>query len=553
MKDTFAVSNPILTDCKPGYSFFFNLIRQECAGTALPSLHRICTLMRKMGVQSFTREELHPNQEIEDEREAAAIRTGGAVGIKAVRFTFFRNYPGPDKWLELQADDILGYAVLVTLTLPAGPPRCYILESVVKTPSFWIPSQEGKARPEGVTNYYVHNCREFETSVGTTSEHRNFSLKGSFFSQQNDLTHVCAHAALRMAINSSPAASDQKLTNKRINEELGICHDQKRVGKYSSGEKSVGLESEEIVEVIKKLGWNEQSWDFENKPAIDFAEFIYPLIESGLPVILGIRNPWTAHVLAVLGHTLNSDRWIPEARHGYGSFPISPYISTSAWVDHFIVNDDNYGMYVTLPTEPLRNILVPKFNPNLHAALAIGLVPTDVTISGYAVEQSAASLARKLVNLITPAPANRWLLLLKEMLKETGDSRERGQHLVCRTLLRSKENYLEVMNNVTDDQEHPLAEAEKQLLENSLPSRFWVTEITVPNLYTGNKRKLGDIVTATAVNEQQYLSGEMFHFCWLPGISLSGPGLKNGPHGWSLMGHIPLLRGASQERQSLEW
>src|SRR5207245_4114204 len=140
----------------------------------------------------------------------------------------------------------------------------------------------------------------------------------------------------------------------------------------------------------------------------------------------------TAHVLAVVGHTLNSDRWTPEARHGYGAFPISPYISTSAWADHFIVGDDNFGMYVTLPSESIRNMLVPKYNPNLNASLAIGLVPSDVNVTGYYVEQSAASLATKIIEHTNPTALNRWFHLLKETRQ-----RESVQRLVCRTLLVS--------------------------------------------------------------------------------------------------------------------
>src|SRR5262249_11744473 len=152
----------------------------------------------------------------------------------------------------------------------------------------------------------------------------------------------------------------------------------------------VGLTAEQIVKMVQFVGWKEHVAQFYLNPAIDYEAFIYPIIESGCPTILGVHNARTAHVLAVLGHTWNSDRWSPEENQGYGSFPINPYLSSSAWVDHFIVSDDNFGMYSTLPTEGIRNILVPKHNPNLHAALAIGMMPAGVDISGYGAEQKAA-------------------------------------------------------------------------------------------------------------------------------------------------------------------
>src|SRR5437660_1727073 len=130
MKDTFATTEPIVVDCRPGFSFFFDLIRNECGGLECAPLHRVFTLMRKMGVQCFTREDLAPNQEILDEQDAAAIRTGGDVALKAVRLSFFRDLPKQGSWQELAGKELLGYAVLVSMALPDGSARCFILESV---------------------------------------------------------------------------------------------------------------------------------------------------------------------------------------------------------------------------------------------------------------------------------------------------------------------------------------------------------------------------------------------------------------------------------------
>ncbi|HXT39016.1 MAG TPA: hypothetical protein VN887_03240 [Candidatus Angelobacter sp.] len=511
--------------------------------------------MRKMGVQCFVREELASNQEIEEEKQATVTRTnGGVVTLTALRLTFFRDRPPSMAWRNLAGMECLGYAVLITLTLPDNSKRPYILESVIRFPSLWTPTESAGVQANAVTNYYLHSCREFETVIGKAKENLTFRVNGSFFCQQNDLTHVCAHAALRMGINSSPAFTGPKLTNKFINDQLGIDHSEaegKRIGKYSPEAHSVGLSTEQIVCIVNKLGWKEHVAEFDLNPDIDYEAFIYPLIESGCPTILGVHNPATAHVLAVLGHTLNSDRWTPEARLGYGAFPITPYISTSAWADHFIVNDDNFGMYVTLPAESIRNILVPKHNPNLHAALAIGLVPPDVTISGYGAEQAAAGLAEKLVRLTDPTPQNRWLHLLKHETHECKPTHDASQRLVCRTLLCKRQEYLGIMKTVEDDKGNRLTPTEIQTLEKILPERFWVTEITVPNLYTGNKRKLGDILTPAKGTGKEFLTGAMMLFFWFPGLSWHEP--LTSMQGWSLFGHIPLLRGASQSKQLLEW
>src|ERR1041384_2395103 len=131
-----AESAPKVTDCRVPYSFFFHLIAKEWHGNNSDPLHRICTLMRKMGVQSFVREVLEPNQEIKDETEAAVVRTGRPVNSKAARVTFFRTLPESRDWRDIPKGDILGYAVILTLELELEK-RCYIFESVVKEPTFW--------------------------------------------------------------------------------------------------------------------------------------------------------------------------------------------------------------------------------------------------------------------------------------------------------------------------------------------------------------------------------------------------------------------------------
>jgi hypothetical protein len=540
MVDAFANAEPELIQCPVGFSFFFDLIQKECGGRNPATLHRICSLMRKMGVSCFIRETLDLNTELKQEQEDATARTGGAVSLTAVRLSFFRD--GSLKvWADAAGKELLGYAVVVTITLPDGQQRCYIVEAIVRLPTLWVDSG-GQARPEVVTNHYVHCCRDFNTTIGTKDQNFPFTLRGSYFCQQNDLTHVCAHAALRMGINSSAAYHGGKLTNQRINQLLGINHTSKKVGKYPPEKESAGVAAAEIRTVVEKMGWRAQVASFVSNPAIDYEDFIYPIIESGHPVILGVYNPRTAHVLAVVGHTLNTDRWSPEARHGYGAFPIAPYISTSAWADHFIVNDDNFGMYVTVSTESIRNLLVPKHNPNLHAAFAIGLVPSGVTIAGYSVEQATAMVATKVLEKVNPTAENRWLGHLK-------DSRRR---LVCRTFLTEKKTYILSLEKTPDDQGNLLVPAEVALLQKTLPDEFWLTEISVPNLYTGNKRKLGDIMTLANPTVAQYETNEMIQFCWLPGIAFSGPALAGPAQGWSLFGHVPLLRGTAP-RHTLEW
>lgn len=539
MHEVFALAESKLVDCRTNFSFYFDLIEKELAGhnTNAP-LHRICTLMRKMGVVALLREELTLSNELIEERDAWAIRNGSGINTsaKAVRFTFFRKLPDSGEWRELGDEDIMGYAVILTLTAN-GNIHSYVYEAVVRPPSLFI---AGKWIT--VSNYYVHCSKVFKTTVGTTFSQKQFAFPGTFFCQQNGLTHVCAHAALRIALNNWPSYIGKKITSKIINDALGIDH---TAGKQIPDD---GLTAPEIKAVVQKLGYQVFTAEFIDNPGIDYDEFVYPLIESSCPVVLGIMRPGIAHVVAVLGHTLNSDRWA-EARHTYGAFPRYPYIPTVSWADHFIVSDDNFGMYVTLPTEGIRNLLVPKHNPNLHAAIAVGLTPLAGKISGYLAEQSAAPIGNNIIIRTVAPPSNRWLTHL-----QVKDSY--GQlinPIVCRTMMCSKKQYVDLMMQAEDERNYKLNPGEIDLLNKTLPDKFWVTEISTANLYSGNKHKLGDIVTIINPTDAQLLAQEYHTLAWLTGICWHGPGLKNAPIDWSIKGHIPLIRGIPLQKCENEW
>lgn len=541
MHGAFAKNRPVVIPCKVGFSFFFDLIQKEWGSERnVAPIHRICSLMRKMGAASMVREELELNAELQSEVEATKVRTGGDVLPEVVRLSFFReNLKKDDDWHVLIGKEVLGYVTIAKLTLPNGSTRRYILESVVRPPTVWLDGEQSTYVP----NYYLHCSREFKTVVGTAKDHADYSLWGSFFCQQNDLTHICAHAALRMAINNAPRYAGSKVSSEDINKILGIDHKGENcVGKYGAQKQSTGLKVHRIAEAIKQLGWDANHGNFVENPAIDYEGFVYSFIESGCPVILGIVKPKMGHVVTVLGHTLNSDRWTPEARIGYEGFPISPYIGSWAWADHFIVSDDNYGMYVTLPSESIRNVLVPKYNPDLHASEAIALVPTGVQLAGYASEEVAALAVTWLIEKSQP-PANiRWFTYLKE---------QRKKH-VCRTLLCSKTDYVSQMVNAKDESGNFLTRAEEAILNKELPDRFWVTEITLPNLYTGNKHKLGDVVSRVNGDQSQFKRGQLIDFIWLPGIHWrKSDGMD--PKPWSLRGHIPLLPGAENCKSAVNW
>lgn len=533
MRDAFAKKIEKLQSCELQTVSFFELIETIWEGPNDQPFHRFCTLMRKMNALSYVHEELILNQELLDEREMLRINLkSNDVDIIAERLTFFASLPLSLEWgdkKQLPENHILGYAVIVKVMESAQHIVTFMLESVVRPPSVVFLPQDNDIFIEAITNYYLHNSRSFETILGTHEESRTFSFTGSFFAQQNGLTSVCAHAALRTALNSSGMLNVKKLTNKYINDSLNLSDCNPRGG----------LNTEQMKQVVQNLKLHFHIANFLENTTVEYDHFMYPSLESGFPTILGLEW-WDAnsksrsgHVVTVLGHTMNSDRWEPEARRGYGNYPIIPYIPTSEWCCHYIISDDNYGMYGTLPTETLRNFIVPTKNPNQHVSMAISIVPNNVTLPGYHAEQLAMYKANYLVNNVSLSQDRKW------------HERMRGKHLVCRTLLLAKDDYLEHIRN-----HNGKITTEQNEYFDDLPEYVWVSEVSLPNIFTGNKHKLGDVVICANATAQQHINGESMALAWFPGFIQLGHQL-NVKEDWSIETHIPLFRHA--ESPFLEW
>ncbi len=538
MNKAFATKKEPFQPCEYPTCSFFNLIDSIWKGDKERSypLHRFCTLMRKMNVQSYVQEELTLNEELLAEKNMAEEYFDAEIKLDAVRLTFFcapKELLNWDKSEEYLSKHILGYAIIVTMVLPDNTFNTYLFEAVVRSPSIVFFKEEDEDTPfiEPVTNYYVHNARKFATTIGSQELSKQLLVEGSFFCQQNGFTSFCAHAALRMAINSSPLLDAPKLTNKRINE---ILRDKLGVGLKEQR----GLDQEQIQTVVEELGYGFHSANFLENTQIEYDHFIYPSLESCFPQILGVQG-WNsktgehiAHVVTVLGHTMNSDRWTPEARCGYGNYPIQPYISSASWCDHFIISDDNYGMFVTLPSEMLRNFIVPTKNPNLHATMAVSILPCEIELRGYEVEQWAMVVTNKLVHGVELEPPNVW------------HDRMKNKDLVSRTLLQTKEQYVSFIRQNTQNM------TEKQeTCFNNLPAYIWVTEVSLPNIYTGNKHKLGDVVTQASATKDEHKEGKSIVLAWFPGFIQLGytPQVDI----WSIDTHVPLIRNIT--RSFLEW
>jgi len=287
-----------------------------------------------------------------------------------------------------------------------------------------------------------------------------------------------------------------------------------------------------MEEVVRDIGGYPITTNFTMNVSTEYDQFLYSMFESGFPVILGIHG-WdiraaceVSHVVAVLGHTLNIHRFV-EASHGYGCYPIEEYIPVSEWCDHIIINDDNFGMYVDLPSDMLRNVIVPRRNPRVHAGHAMGILPEPLELSGFQAEQFAVDVAkftiekiyndkRALNNLSTRA--SFWIKILHEAVNLFTHS----SRLVFRTFCTKKNDYIEYLRRVCNNSN---IFSKYMMYLNTLPDRLWISEISLPDIYVANHDKLGDVVLPVNIPEESKKSdGLFFSLIWIPGCVCFGSG-----------------------------
>ncbi|GAH45569.1 unnamed protein product [marine sediment metagenome] len=209
------------------------------------------------------------------------------------------------------------------------------------------------------------------------------------------------------------------------------------------------------------------------------------------------------HIVLVIGHTMNSDLWLPEAQRGYfDPVPLldesQVVITNTAWVDYFIVHDTNYGMYLNL--SPASLSLTGPGGRVLTNVLCF--LPGDIKCPfpnakkmaewfHWFVVDSYESLLEG-VGITLGGRARLWMNEARDSLQNV------LRAPVFRILLVRKEAYLSHLSETLDRQGVGLdLESHNRLRE--LPDLFWLIEATLPDLYSVNRSKLADIVIPATV------------------------------------------------------
>jgi hypothetical protein len=322
---------------------------------------------------------------------------------------------------------------------------------------------------------------------------KSFPITGSHFAQQQGTLTCCAHAALMVTASNIYEALEEvcPLTYARINQIVKIDH--------TGPAPRRGLTLHEMAKTLRE-GAGIPSDIFHSFPGesghVEPEEVInaaYYCVETGLPAIITFASDRVdqSHAMAVVGHTFTPGLWQGCVTDTYFNARAQRYLPSHGWVESLLVQDDNFGPYCRLPKHTLRErkpaVILPRFpkfsrdrpeHVELQAANFLKLPVIDHNSRTLIQDILAARILR------LDAQDSFWFRVLLDHLN--------GDGLILRTMACTKDQYMGWLTEFRIVSPHSEVLTR---LRNHLPEPpFWLVEVSVPDLYTYNERKLGEVV-----------------------------------------------------------
>lgn len=342
-------------------------------------------------------------------------------------------------------------------------------------------------------------ANDFEVRVGG----KRFRVRGVLYCQQNGMNKACAQVALRSVC--ATYLNEPDLTFRRINA-LAF----RRGEPFTPGQ---GLKTHQILRVLDGLKIPYFDIYYPARPAhekwrakLPYQKVIYSGVESGSGALLaftlsGPRASDIGHIVPLFGHTFNEDTWAPNAEGDY--FRVGNqirYIPSEAWLSSLLAHDDNFGSNLCIPKDFIRR---------KRADFAVALRPRGFEFPGFVAEIVASDYFYSLLPQLGRL-SNRWMKRLRDYVSD--------QKLILRTVPNSKADYLAHLGAMKDWQDRGELPEIVRDIGSMLPARLWLVEVSIPDLFSTNKRKLGELLLDATRSYTQSGDYSFFVLARLPGV-----------------------------------
>ncbi len=497
--------------------------------------HHLCTLMRKMGAQSLWIDEFNSKFDSEIAYEFNHLKSfvTDLSEINSYKLYFVKEQVTDRNKNDLSRLTFLSYSSIINY-VSATTSNSYLLFSLVTVPKKYN-LYDNKAVP--LTNYYFHTIRDYQfTFRSFDGNNVNVEITGAPFFQKNDVTTFCIQTALATLLNQAENR-DSLILPVHINEIAGLSKAQCLQG---------GMDIKNTKQVIKKSGFFTQEFNFhvedtdklfnnlKKKYDLNPSGIIYPWMESGFPgFIVFETKKGDLHAVPIIGHTLNTDKWDPEADIRYRRNVRNHFRSVSAWVDNYIIHDDNFGMYLCYPPDKLEE-KKRKFGYLVHHVLF--MTKSKAIRSPDRIEIDLIDLIRNILKEVVGLTENNpWLYKLKHDLNAP---------LVSRTIAVTSEKYFKHLKTPDSYNKVIHYRLRKKICEQ-LPDKFWLTEITIPDLYVANKTVLINYVSDLKTGDLLFIRLPKYCFIFSDEDELEIIELKT-------LGHFKLFS-LERDHETFDW
>jgi len=434
-------------------------------------------------------EELGSAGELREENEDIAELYSGfsaATCSRSWRLSFFaRRIKRCGDISKATGDEFLGYAIIKADDVPSLGKSFRVYESVIRA------------------SRHQHNCIHGAPACTCRIAGCEFEIEGYPYAQQNGITNSCAHVSLRTA-----TARFNPLSFRRMNEIARVRGRERR------------LDSKQLEAIVEESGARWYTLDLVQKPPDElFHKYIYGSIESGYPAIVLISPARSGelHALPIFGHTFSEDTWVPRAESSYFRVGAqTSYISSEAWLSMYIGHDDNWGSNFCIPRGYLRarrqcqklggNPLCPLEEERFSNVMAT--FPVGTEMSSVRAEVIGADYLFTILPQM-PQYAGRWGQRLQEY---AGDNL-----LVLRPVLIGLRQYAAHLAKVRSWSWECVGERIVRDLEHAPDHKLWMVELSVPELFSANRRKVGEVLLWAEKPAGSKRDFRSFAFARLPG------------------------------------
>ncbi|MDT8391685.1 MAG: hypothetical protein RRC34_14390 [Lentisphaeria bacterium] len=472
----------------------FEFVDRDFAGT--PSIHRIFSLARSHEAKTLTIEQISPAGLIADENaEILAYHPDFRPG-KLFRLAFWKpEFSRAEEAGSCRDTDLVSYAILKEDFSPSGKVKgWHVFEAVVRKYD------------------HRHNCVPHQPTYTVGVNGREFAIPGILYCQQNTLNKVCAHVALRSVLCRH--LPDGDIAYRRINELARNLDPPAFNLKH-------GLTVMQIRAVLDGFGIAYRDIDYaessRTSPDIRkthlYQKFVYSGVESGAGALLGFRltGPGITgspkHIIPFHGHTFNKDTWVPDADISYFNVGAGVgYIPSESWTSSFLGHDDNFG----------ANFCVPRLyiQPD-QAEYVVELLNNGYAYSGVQAEAMALPVIYSMYPHLQQS-GNPWVGRLAEY------AHPHVQKVVLRAVAVTKARYLDHLENESDWEGKTEHKDLLAPLRQLLPDNLWCVELSIPQLFPANERKLGEVVLdgSRSIGSPKGIDFSLFCLARLPGMYL---------------------------------